>query len=481
LLLPLFVAGVSGHGMLTKPISRALFYATNDTEGLKYGGGCPGDACTWYTQRTVIPGNVTNCNATLRTMGVNCGDKNPSDFPCTPGHAVPWCAPGTAPVKSPCGIFSGGWDSNGRDMLDLPRKSQAVWRAGETVDVAWAITANHGGGYTYRICSVAGDLSENCFQQHVLEFTGPTQQILDVNGKVAVTIPAVRTNYKTTPAGSTWTRNPVPTDKGASPPIPGLPDVWGRGPFFYSVQDQVIVPKVPSGEYVLSWRWDAEQTKQVWSHCSDVTIQNMDEVEKKAVVPVKASGKRGKHTCLGNSIGLDVNDCDNWVDLYDALNGPNWGFPCDDGADPRTDPCGCNNDWRKSIVCSAQRDYMRITEIYLLGPTIKGVMPELIGQFDAMVSISFVMTSLSGGLPVSLGYLPLLTMIWFDHNANLGGEIPASWANLKNVTALELHSCQFYGRLPLLNYAAIADCTLNGQVFACPLPSGAETCGAACK
>lgn len=248
--------------------------------------------------------------------------------------------------------------------------------------------------------------------------------------------------------------------------------------FFYSIQDKVVVPKVPSGEYVLSWRWDAEQTKQVWSHCSDVTIQSSEEVTVvKAETP---AAKRGKHVCLGSSLGLDVNDCDNWVDLFDALDGPNWGFPCV-GADPRTDPCGCNTDWRKHIVCSAQRDYMRITEIYLLGPTIKGVLPELVGNFDALISISLVQTSLTGGLPVSLGYLPQLTMIWFDHNPTLGGQIPSSFANLSNVSAFELHSCNFYGRLPLMDYANIADCTLNNQIFACPLPAGADTCGAACK
>lgn len=53
----------------------------------------------------------------MRTMGVNCGDTNPTDFPCTEGAGVPWCAPGTAEVKSPCGIFSGGYNSNGRDMV----------------------------------------------------------------------------------------------------------------------------------------------------------------------------------------------------------------------------------------------------------------------------------------------------------------------------------------------------------------------------
>jgi len=259
-------------------------------------------------------------------------------------------------------------------------------------------------------------------------------------------------------------------------PLLSLSQSVGRGPFWYNIVDKVIVPNVPAGEYVLSWRWDAEQTKQVWAQCSDVTI-----TDSKPLTPAPVLPRKGKHTCLGQSLELDVNDCDNWVDMYDQLDGPNWNFTCPPGVNPRTDPCGCNNDWRRHIVCAATRDFTRISEIYLLGPTIKGVLPELLGEFEALVSISFVQTSLTGTLPVSLGLLPNLSMIWFDHNPTLGGEIPDSWSNLKDVTAFELHSCAFHGRLPMMDYANIADCTLNNLVFDCPLPPGAETCGAACK
>jgi len=45
------------------------------------------------------------------------------------------------------------------------------------------------------------------------------------------------------------------------------------GQFFaWSVVDKVRVPQVPAGEYVVSFRWDCEQTAQIWSQCSDVTI-----------------------------------------------------------------------------------------------------------------------------------------------------------------------------------------------------------------
>lgn len=42
--------------------------------------------------------------------------------------------------------------------------------------------------------------------------------------------------------------------------------------FQWSVVDKVTVPKVPPGDYVVSFRWDCEQTPQIWAQCSDVTI-----------------------------------------------------------------------------------------------------------------------------------------------------------------------------------------------------------------
>ena len=29
---------------------------------------------------------------------------------------------------------------------------------------------------------------------------------------------------------------------------------------------------LPAGEYVLGWRWDCEQSNQIWQSCSDVMI-----------------------------------------------------------------------------------------------------------------------------------------------------------------------------------------------------------------
>jgi len=40
----------------------------------------------------------------------------------------------------------------------------------------------------------------------------------------------------------------------------------------WHIVDKVVVPSTPGG-YVLSWRWDCEQTPQIWTNCADIEIQ----------------------------------------------------------------------------------------------------------------------------------------------------------------------------------------------------------------
>jgi len=49
------------------------------------------------------------------------------------------------------------------------------------------------------------------------------------------------------------------------------PNAMGYGDMPYSMTDVVKVPKV-LGRYMLSWRWDCEQTPQVWNSCADIVI-----------------------------------------------------------------------------------------------------------------------------------------------------------------------------------------------------------------
>ena len=105
----------------------------------------------------------------------------------------------------------------GGDYLALPpRGSPTVWTAGSTVEVAFAMSVNHGGGYVYRLCPfnastspTNGGVTEACFQQNVLSFAGDSQWIRFANG-TRIEIPMTKVREGTHPSGSVWARNPVP-------------------------------------------------------------------------------------------------------------------------------------------------------------------------------------------------------------------------------------------------------------------------------
>ena len=40
------------------------------------------------------------------------------------------------------------------------------------------------------------------------------------------------------------------------------------------IVDRVQIPKgTPPGDYVLNWRYDCEESNQVWQSCVDITIK----------------------------------------------------------------------------------------------------------------------------------------------------------------------------------------------------------------
>ena len=108
---------------------------------------------------------------------------------------------------------------------------------GSTQKVGWSITANHGGGYAYRLCAKTGALDEACFQAGHLAFANNHSWIQ--RGTDRQQIPAKRLSTGTHPAGSEWSMNPIPACSGTSggvgqgfncsgappqfaPPLPGL-------------------------------------------------------------------------------------------------------------------------------------------------------------------------------------------------------------------------------------------------------------------
>lgn len=240
----------------------------------------------------------------------------------------PWRAPGQAPVFDPCGMAGGspiaGFNAAeynttiyakqgdlGSKVLK-PRPSGTVWKRGGLAKTRWEQAANHGGGYQFRLCKASEPLTEECFQRTPIAFASNTQTVRYSNGTgVEINATIVKTG-----GGKGWMRWPfpnyneqqcdyvVPSGKhcdfacpGCKAPLyaadnacpcdcdkqyPGLPKGHATPEDFpqqvkYNVniviEDTLRVPAdIPTGDYVLGWRWDAEMTSQIWQSCSDISI-----------------------------------------------------------------------------------------------------------------------------------------------------------------------------------------------------------------
>lgn len=239
----------------------------------------------------------------------------------------------------------------GLDGLQLGQVNGTSWARGSVQEVGFAILANHGGGYSWRLCPADGNVTEECFQQHVLKFSGDTHQIqhdsvtYQYNKQVKLppfSIPRHTTTEGTFPKGSEWARVPIPgcklCDQSSCGPglYPNLTDrfesellrdlgyrnssalgglEWfeqqvcaqscsginltacppgmlqfpepanGLSGYYrsddgmvYSILDRVHVPEAMApGSYLLSWRWDCEQSHQIWQNCADIQITDPQE------------------------------------------------------------------------------------------------------------------------------------------------------------------------------------------------------------
>lgn len=257
------VAMADAHGFMISPVARQSGAPSFDQAGTS----CPDNSCGWFSNQVAIRGHATVCDRSLLTSALAKPGKNTPCGKYDPFLTKPWRAPGSAPILSPCGV-SGGQKGH-QDGTTLAPKERTVWQRGSTVEVAQSVTANHGGGYAYRLCPASNAPTEACFQSHHLAFADDETTVRFVDGKTR-SIPATRTSTGTTPAGSQWTRNPIPKDTTFFPaPFPG-----GQGIHWsFSLVDRVVIPSdLPTGNYVVSWRWDCELTPQVWANCGDVTI-----------------------------------------------------------------------------------------------------------------------------------------------------------------------------------------------------------------
>lgn len=258
--------------------------------------------------------NATICDPKLRTVntGVECG--SPEDY----FFYSPWRAPGYAPVIDSCGSAGGRLPGQGDGgfgaayvntthakvgdlgSLTLKKKATGVeWATGVEYEVAWTIQANHGGGYSYRLCPANSTLNEDCFNKHPLKMVGQSALRWGGVGGRMLFFDAVDV-IEGTKAGVMWRKNPVPRawktkdgkwgpgsnhvqtgmgfqpvcedhgmdQKGTQQSCTGM---WG--PYNVEIVDKVVIPKnLAAGDWVLNWRMDQEESNQIWQSCADLKI-----------------------------------------------------------------------------------------------------------------------------------------------------------------------------------------------------------------
>jgi len=325
---------VLGHGNIVWP---PAWQDANGTFGLKSGQLCSSGAevegigrvtiCNWYTNDTFIPGEPT-----LPEDMLTYPDK--AGGPEHDWTHMPWRAPGSAHVNSPCGVPGGvkeglqsaaimtllhninilqsaprynrthtsGDDLNwivGAEKFKFKNVVTTQWKIGSRVEAFFGLLANHGGGYSYRLCKVPPEgnsgLTEECFQKTPLHFSGNQQWVqYGEDESTRVYFVANRTDIGTTPKGSQWTKIPMPACAGYAgghfdqdelcasgtqfePPAPGVFGYGARTPwsktFNFSVGDNLDIPDdLEPGEYALSFRLDCEQLPQIYSSCSSINL-----------------------------------------------------------------------------------------------------------------------------------------------------------------------------------------------------------------
>ena len=100
-------------------------------------------------------GNPTGCPADTPGTRVAC------EYAQANGLDIP------AGCDCPGGGFGYGFEARAV-YGSSPNNTITEWKAGDVVEAGWVIQANHGGGYSYRLCKRTGsvsDLTEECFHQ----------------------------------------------------------------------------------------------------------------------------------------------------------------------------------------------------------------------------------------------------------------------------------------------------------------------------
>jgi len=222
----------------------------------------------WVTEQL----HPWNSPGAAPTFGNGCGANGGNPFPrgclgedkmygrCCAGQMDGWGCGGFVGGKTAIEQYEDGFfHGTGEDGVEYwPRVT--YWERGTNQEVFWNSNAYHRGGYAYRVCKVqdlghfTSGITEECFQKGHLKFAGDTTWIMD-NGKF-VANKTVKVTEGTTPEGSEWAKINVP-HHGAH----------------WIFKDLIEIPEdIEPGVYVLSFRWDCQNSPQVWNSCANIQI-----------------------------------------------------------------------------------------------------------------------------------------------------------------------------------------------------------------
>ena len=149
------------------------------------------------------PNTVDRCNsgakATINAPELRTYNRNaPAGSTADIYKHNPWRAPGTAPTFDACGMAGGNWRTVGGEAKYTtsafarqgelgskvlpPEPSGTVWQRGGTAETVISIRANHGGGYSFRLCPADKELTEECFAATPVPFVRNRQRLRWANG-----------------------------------------------------------------------------------------------------------------------------------------------------------------------------------------------------------------------------------------------------------------------------------------------------------
>ncbi|GMH49773.1 hypothetical protein TL16_g00610 [Triparma laevis f. inornata] len=204
-----------------------------------------------------------------------------------PGNR-PFAEPGTSlSVVGPCGMES--YDDL-KTNYNHPEhgwgeKVSATYKPAEIIDVEWCVSniADHGGLYSYRICTddsivapfIEPDHTPNDSEMAALETCFQAGQLRcdDVPGQECPVHPdCVGTDWGCASAKSWFACGPKDDGRCMSAPSATGESCKTHGADGTILRDQVKLPDFTSNHTLLGFRWDCEDTGQLWLHCADIAI-----------------------------------------------------------------------------------------------------------------------------------------------------------------------------------------------------------------